>query len=138
MLETGKAYLLTPEEADKVTKLVVLPDRKINPAYIGKDVQVILREIGIELGEQYRLAIFEAHRDHPLVWLEQMMPVMPIVRVKDVWEGIEFAVKVEQGNRHTALMHSNHTRIHDRLCARGADHHFREERSCVCGYRAGR
>ena len=34
--------------------------------------------------------------------------MMPIVRVKDVWEGIEFAVKVEQGNRHTALMHSNH------------------------------
>ena len=61
---------MTPEEADKVTKLVVLPERKINPAYIGKDVQVILREIGIELGEQYRLAIFEAHRDHPLVWLE--------------------------------------------------------------------
>ena len=108
MQETGKAYLLTPEEAERVTKLVVLPDRKINPAFIGKDVQVILREIGIELGEQYRLAIFEAHRDHPLVWLEQMMPVMPIVRVKDVWEGIEFAVKVEQGNRHTALMHSNH------------------------------
>jgi len=34
------------------------------------------------------------------------MPVMPIVRVKDVHEGIKFAVEVEQGNRHTAIMHS--------------------------------
>ena len=106
MQETGKAYLLTPEEAKKVTNLVVTPERKINIAYIGKNVQVILREVGVELGEEYRLAIFEAPKDHPLVWLEQMMPVMPIVRVKDVQEAIQFGVEVEQGNRHTALMHS--------------------------------
>ncbi|GBE14636.1 hypothetical protein BMS3Abin14_00682 [bacterium BMS3Abin14] len=35
-----------------------------------------------------------------------MMPVMPIVRVANVQEGIDFAVEVEQGNRHTAIMHS--------------------------------
>ena len=106
MQETGKAYLLTPEEAQKVTNLVVSSAEKINIVYIGKNVQLILREIGIELGEEYRLAIFEAAKDHPLVWLEQMMPIMPIVRVKDVQEGIRFAVEVEQGNRHTAIMHS--------------------------------
>lgn len=106
MQETGKAYLLTPDEAEKITRLVVTPERRINPAYIGKDVQVILRNIGIDLGEEYRLAIFEAPKDHPLVWLEQMMPVMPIVRVRDVEEGIRLGVEVEQGNRHTALMHS--------------------------------
>ncbi|UCG13542.1 MAG: aldehyde dehydrogenase EutE [Deltaproteobacteria bacterium] len=106
MQETGKTYLLTPEEAAKITALVVTPERKINPSYIGKNVQVILGEIGIDLGEEYRLAIFEAPKDHPLVWLEQMMPIMPVVRVKDVQEGIQFAVEVEQGNRHTALMHS--------------------------------
>jgi propionaldehyde dehydrogenase len=106
MQETGKAYLLTPDEAEKVTRLVVTPERRINQAYIGKDVQVILRDIGIELSEEYRLAIFDAPQDHPLVWLEQMMPIMPIVRVRDVEEGIKLGVAVEQGNRHTALMHS--------------------------------
>jgi len=108
MQETGKAYRLNPEEAQKVANLVVTPDGKINPAYIGKDVQVILREVGIELDEKYRLAVFDAPKDHPLVWLEQMMPIMPIVRVKDVEQGIRFAVEVEQGNRHTAIMHSTH------------------------------
>jgi len=106
MQETGKAYLLTPQEAEQITKLVVNSEGKINIAYIGKDVQVILKEIGIELDEKCRLAIFEAPRDHPLVWLEQMMPIMPIVRVKNVQEGIRFATEVEQGNRHTAIMHS--------------------------------
>jgi propionaldehyde dehydrogenase len=106
MQETGRAYLLNREEAERVTNLVVTPQRQINGAYIGKDVQVILKEIGIEVYEECRLAIFEAPKDHPLVWLEQMMPVMPIVRVKDVQEGVELGVAVEQGNRHTAVMHS--------------------------------
>jgi propionaldehyde dehydrogenase len=108
MQESGKAYLLTPAEAKKVSNLVITPERRINGIYIGKDVQVILRDAGIELGQEYRLAVFEAPKDHPLVWLEQMMPVLPIVRVKNVEEGIEFCVTVEQGNRHTAVMHSTH------------------------------
>ena len=106
MQETGKAYLLTPEEAEKVTQLVVTPDGHINVKYIGKNVQVILSEIGINLSEEYRLAIFEASEDHPLFWLEQMMPIMPIVRVENVRQGIRLGVEVEQGNRHTAIMHS--------------------------------
>ncbi|MBM3299916.1 MAG: aldehyde dehydrogenase, partial [Deltaproteobacteria bacterium] len=60
MQETGKAYLLNRKEAERVTNLVVTPQRQINGAYIGKDVQVILKEIGIEVGEECRLAIFEA------------------------------------------------------------------------------
>jgi propionaldehyde dehydrogenase len=106
MQETGRAYLLNREEAERVTDLVVTPERRINGAYIGKNVQVILKDIGIEVYDECRLAIFEAPKDHPLVWLEQMMPVMPIVRVEDVQEGIELGVAVEQGNRHTAVMHS--------------------------------
>ncbi len=106
MQETGRAYLLNREEAERLTNLVVTRERQINGAYIGKNVQVILKDIGIEVYDECRLAIFEAPKDHPLVWLEQMMPVMPIVRVKDIHEGIELGVAVEQGNRHTAVMHS--------------------------------
>jgi propionaldehyde dehydrogenase len=105
MEETGKARLLSLQEAEAITRLVV-NEGKINTQYIGKDVQLILKEIGVEVEESCRLAIFRAAKDHPLVWLEQMMPVMPIVTVKDVHEGIRFAVEVEQGNRHTAIMHS--------------------------------
>lgn len=105
MEETGKVYLLSPEEAEAVTRLVI-KDGKINGDYIGRNVQVILKDAGIIVNEACRLAVFRAAPDHPLVWKEQMMPVLPIVRVKNVKEGIDFAVKVEQGNRHTAIMHS--------------------------------
>jgi len=106
MQETGKAYLLSSEEAERITELVITKENKINTSFIGRNVQVILKEIGIKLDDKYRLAIFEAPKDHPLVWKEQMMPIMPIVRVKDIAEGIRFGVEVEQGNRHTAIMHS--------------------------------
>lgn len=35
-----------------------------------------------------------------------MMPVLPVVRVENVDEAIDLAVKVEHGHRHTAMMHS--------------------------------
>jgi propionaldehyde dehydrogenase len=106
MLETGRVYLLNREEAERVTELVVTREGKINGAYIGKNVQVILGDVGITVDDDCRLAILEAPSDHPLVWLEQMLPVMPIVRVPDVRAAIELGVAVEQENRHTAIMHS--------------------------------
>jgi len=38
---------------------------------------------------------------------EQMMPVLPVVRVRTVEEGIAAAQKSEHGFRHTAIIHSN-------------------------------
>ena len=48
----------------------------------------------------------ETKEDHPFVQVELMMPILPLVRVPDVDQAIEMAVRVEHGNRHTAMMHS--------------------------------
>jgi acyl-CoA reductase-like NAD-dependent aldehyde dehydrogenase len=48
----------------------------------------------------------EVEADHPLVLSEQMMPVMPLVRVRNADEGIDLAKASEHGFRHTAVMHS--------------------------------
>jgi len=53
-----------------------------------------------------RLAVVEVDADHPLLWTEQMMPIMPVCRVPSADAAIDLAVKVEGGNRHTAVMHS--------------------------------
>ena len=45
-------------------------------------------------------------REHNLVWTEQMMPVMPVVRVHSVDDAIDLAVRSEHGFRHTASIHS--------------------------------
>ena len=44
---------------------------------------------------------------HPLVWSEQLMPVIPLVRMRSADEAIDLAVKAEHGFRHTALIHSH-------------------------------
>jgi acyl-CoA reductase-like NAD-dependent aldehyde dehydrogenase len=66
----------------------------------------LLREIGIDVGDEVRMALVEVEKDHPLVLSEQMMPIMPLVRVRAANEGIDLAKKVEHGFRHTAVMHS--------------------------------
>ena len=53
-----------------------------------------------------RLALVEVPLDHPLVWTEQLMPVMPLVRVRSCDEGIDLAVEAEHGFGHTASMWS--------------------------------
>ncbi|CAG0901684.1 unnamed protein product, partial [Cyprideis torosa] len=110
MAESGKAAVLDSDQAMRITSCVVQQDGRINTAFIGKDITYILKAAGLDdlaVNTNLRCVVFEAKRDHPLVWLEQMMPVLPLVRVKDVWEGIDLAVEVEQGNRHTAIMHSH-------------------------------
>ena len=79
---------------------------QINPQWIGKNADRILDEIGVSVEPSVRLAVAEVPREHSLVWTEQMMPVMPIVRVNNVEDAIDLAVRSEHGFRHTASIHS--------------------------------
>ena len=78
-----------------------------NKDFVGKDAVVIARAAGIEVPAETRLLLMEVGREHPLVWTEQLMPVLPLVRMSNVDEAIDFAVKVEHGFRHTAMIHSH-------------------------------
>ena len=62
--------------------------------------------IGVKVGKDVRCIICETDFEHPFVQQELMMPILPIVRVKDIDTAIDLAVKAEHGNRHTAHMHS--------------------------------
>jgi acyl-CoA reductase-like NAD-dependent aldehyde dehydrogenase len=78
----------------------------MNKDFVGKNAGVLLKEIGVTVGDEIRLVLAEVDRDHPLVLSEQMMPVLPLVRVKNADEGIDLAKQVEHGFRHTAVMYS--------------------------------
>ena len=79
----------------------------VNKKYIGKDASVILRELGITAGPDVRTVLVEVPNEHPLIWTEQMMPVLPLTRVKNADEAIDLAVAAEGANFHTATMHSH-------------------------------
>ncbi len=78
----------------------------VNKAFVGKSPRTILREIGVDVEESVRLVITETDAQHPLVWTEQLMPVIPLVRVRNADEAINLAKAVEQRMGHTAVMHS--------------------------------
>jgi len=78
----------------------------INKELIGKNAADILARIGLSVPASTRLGIVEVDVNHPLLWTEQMMPIMPICRVRSADTAIDLAVEVEGGNRHTAVMHS--------------------------------
>ncbi len=113
MLRNG-AYLIDAAQADELAK-VVLVDKTdkngktkkiINRDCVGRDAAVLLEKIGVKVGKDIRCIVCETGFDHPFVQEELMMPILPIVRVKDIDEAIDLAVKAEHGNRHTAHMHS--------------------------------
>ncbi len=81
-------------------------EAEINRELIGKNADVILGKLGVNVPSSTRLAIVEVDENHPLLWTEQMMPILPICRVPTADYAIDLAVQVEGGNRHTAVMHS--------------------------------
>ncbi len=107
------AYELNPRQTERVTKLLVerAPESRadhgvINKKWVGATPARILREIGVEPRGEVKLLICDVDEDHPLFWMEQLTPVIPLVRVKDVDRAIALAKEVEHGFGHTATMHS--------------------------------
>ncbi len=111
MIKNG-AYELKGEQIEKITSLIIAdPGRKghegaPNKDFVGKNADYIARAAGIEVPESTRLLLMDVDENHPLVWTEQLMPVMPLVRVKDADTAINFALDVEHGFHHTFIMHS--------------------------------
>lgn len=114
-------YVLKEHELKRLERVIfteeLQPNRPahINPAWIGKDAGVILGEIGVRVDGDVRLAVAEVPREHSLVWTEQMMPVMPVVRVATVEQAIDLAVRSEHGFRHTASIHSTNVETITRM-----------------------
>ena len=105
-MKKNGAYEL--KDANKIKELeeLVIPGGRLSRDYVGRSAKVILKGIGIEVDDSVRVIIMETGKDHIFAVEELMMPILPIVRVKNIAEGIDLAVELEHGNRHTAIMHS--------------------------------
>ena len=109
---------------EKVIFTRMEPDSRhaeINRDMIGKNADIILSKTGMSVPGTIRLGVVEVNEDHPLMWTEQMMPILPVCRVPDAGYAIDLALKMEGRRYHTAVMHSKHL---DRLS--------RMARECNC------
>ena len=105
----------------------------INMEYIGKTPRNILKSIGLEIGLEIQIVILETDSDHPLVWTEQIMPVLPFVRCRDVDQAIEWAVAAEQNFGHTMAIHSNNLTNIRKMAARASCASFVKNGACGLG-----
>lgn len=105
-MQKNGAYLLKNKEDIKKLEEIVVKNGAANRDYVGKDAKYILSKIGINVGDEIRVIIAETNKDHLFAVEELLMPVLPIIRVKNTDEGIAICKDLEHGLRHTAIIHS--------------------------------
>ncbi len=118
MVKNG-AYELTADQADRLGTIIMnnYPNRDATPHrdWIGKNADLIAKQIDLKVPEGTRLLFVETDKDHPFAVKELMMPVISLVRVPDADTAIDVAVELEKGNRHTAVMYSKNLDNLDRM-----------------------
>ncbi|NLK74201.1 MAG: aldehyde dehydrogenase EutE [Clostridiales bacterium] len=104
LIENG-GFVISREDQNRLIA-TVFKDGKLNRNCVGRDARTLLSMIGIDAPANTRCIIFEGEKENPLIAEELMMPILGIVRAKDIDDAIEKAVWLEHGNRHSAHMHS--------------------------------
>ena len=73
---------------------------------VGKDPYVLGESAGISVSQNAPMLYADVDANHPFVIEEQMMPMIPVVVVKDFDEALAGAVRAEHGYKHSAIIHS--------------------------------
>lgn len=101
------AYLVTDQALlARMAELVTQNGKGPKPEFVGKSARYIMEQLGVEVPADTRVILLEAEEQNVFVQEELLMPILPVVRVPDVDAAIDMAIRVEHGNRHTAIMHS--------------------------------
>ncbi len=110
------AVKLTNAQLDALTKaaFTITPGQgggcghaSVNKDFIGKDPIVLARAAGMSIPAGTQLLFAETDANHPFVVEEQMMPFLPITRVKSLEEGVARSLEAEHGYKHTSIIHSH-------------------------------
>jgi aldehyde dehydrogenase len=117
------AYQLDAAAIERLTKAAFTFDgdgkgcarAHVKKDFVGKDVAVLAAAAGVRAPINTQLLFGETSEDHPFVVEEQMMPFIPVVRVRDVDAGIAASVKAEHGYRHTAIIHTQNVETATRM-----------------------
>jgi aldehyde dehydrogenase len=115
-MEKNGAVRLNPAQLDALTKAAFTfkpgegggcPHASVNKDFIGKDPIVLAKAAGVSIPSGTQLLFAETDANHPFVIEEQMMPFLPIVRVKSLDEGVARSLEAEHGYKHTSIIHSH-------------------------------
>ena len=83
--------MASKEEQDKLVATVLTP-KGLNRKCVGRDAKTLLKMVGVEnVPDNTRCILFEGPKEHPLIAEELMMPILGVVRAKDIDDAIEKA-----------------------------------------------
>jgi aldehyde dehydrogenase len=115
-MERNGALRLSSSQLDALTKSAFTfqsgegggcPHASVNRFFIGKDPGVLAQAAEVTIPSGTQLLFAETDAQHPFVVEEQMMPFLPIVRVKSLEEGVARSLEAEHGYKHTSIIHSH-------------------------------
>ncbi|MDQ3754922.1 MAG: aldehyde dehydrogenase family protein [Acidobacteriota bacterium] len=103
-------YFLSPADADKLAKIVVTPQRTLNPGIVGKSVEVIAGMAGLSVPPNTRCLLADVGgvgREHPLS-MEKLSPILAFYVADGIERGAArcFEVLSYGGMGHTAGIHT--------------------------------
>lgn len=104
------AHFVSPAEADQLAKIVSTPQRSLNPAIVGKSVEVITKMAGITAPPGTRCLMAEVGgvgRDHPLS-MEKLSPILAFYVADGLERGAARCNEILHygGMGHTAGIHT--------------------------------
>ncbi|MBI4626361.1 MAG: aldehyde dehydrogenase EutE [Verrucomicrobia bacterium] len=144
-LKAAGAVQLNASQLEKLTGVAFTTSKDaggcshavLNRKLVGADASVLAQHAGTTVPANTPILFAEADADHAFVMEEQMMPMLPVVRVTNIEQGIEFARKSEHGYKHSAMIHSLNV-DHMTLMARALDTTlFIKNGPCVAGLGLG-
>ncbi|MBX3747443.1 MAG: aldehyde dehydrogenase EutE [Verrucomicrobiae bacterium] len=145
-LERHGAHRLNGEQVERLTRAAFVfsagqgagcPHPVVNRDLVGRDPAVLAQAAGASVPAGTQLLFAETAADHPFVDEEQMMPFLPVVRVRSVEEGVALSKRAEKGYKHSAMIHS-HDVAHMTAMARALETTlFVKNGSCLAGLGSG-
>jgi len=137
------AVEITREQAEAVARAVLLdypgPKQRPNPKWVGRDAAELARAGGFSVPDACRLLFVDVGRDvdHVFARMEQMMPILPVLRAADFAEAVDWAMLLERDLRHTAGLYSRDIEHMDAMARRMNTSLFVKNGPHVAGLGAG-
>jgi aldehyde dehydrogenase len=137
------AVEISREQAEAIAKQVLLdypgPNPRPNPKWVGRDAAELSKAGGFSVPDACRLLIVDVGRELEYVFarIEQMMPLIPVLRARDFNEALDWAIRLERDRRHTASLHSRNIDHMDAMARRVNTSLFVKNGPCLAGLGAG-
>ncbi|PKN30942.1 MAG: aldehyde dehydrogenase EutE [Deltaproteobacteria bacterium HGW-Deltaproteobacteria-21] len=137
------AVEITPDQAESIARKALLgypgPSCRPDPKWVGRDAAELAVAGGFKVPDACRLLFVDVSRDvdHVFARVEQMMPLLPVLRPRDFGEALDWALLLEGGRLHSAGLHSRDIEHMDAMAKRVNTSLFVKNGPHIAGLGAG-